>query len=304
VCVEFSFVVCVWCPRNSTSAVRARNQCGESLTITIQRNGLSTPNCVPFVALRKTRDCGTAPVTKRGQSFIHSFIHSYIYPVLHRLSTQYNMGKRRWNGSNLLGHPSPQRRRRRHQTACDEFDSNILHNVKQQSSLHAFFGVKTRPSPMEVRSRSRCTPTIVGTPPTPKAELQRCRQTPPTSTAHPPPSTPVTKLATPVGPEGKTQRVRKKTQQLYLDCGQRDFGSRSVCATCGMLYVHGLVEDAIQHARICQDYIQGVPFAIPTSTLSSFWSTQDLSIHAIQSTSKRMVRLGTVPERLIVEVRR
>jgi len=50
-------------------------------------------------------------------------------------------------------------------------------------------------------------------------------------------------------------------QQLYLDLGQRNFAKNTECAVCGMLFVHGVSEDAKRHAAICKDYQQGVPFA-------------------------------------------
>jgi len=48
------------------------------------------------------------------------------------------------------------------------------------------------------------------------------------------------------------------TTQLYLDFGQSNFGKRTICATCGMLFVHGLEEDRINHERVCREYISGV----------------------------------------------
>ena len=56
---------------------------------------------------------------------------------------------------------------------------------------------------------------------------------------------------------------KKALEQTYLDLGQGDFGKRTICNTCGMLYVHGLDEDSQQHSRICLDYIKGVPFSAP-----------------------------------------
>lgn len=53
---------------------------------------------------------------------------------------------------------------------------------------------------------------------------------------------------------------KKTLEQTYLDLGQRDFGKRTICSTCGMLYVHGLNEDAQQHSRICLAYMKGIPF--------------------------------------------
>jgi len=43
-------------------------------------------------------------------------------------------------------------------------------------------------------------------------------------------------------------------EQMYLDLGQSNFAKPTICNMCGMLYVHGLSEDATQHDRICQDY--------------------------------------------------
>jgi len=54
---------------------------------------------------------------------------------------------------------------------------------------------------------------------------------------------------------------KKKHQQLYLDLGQKNFAENTECEICGMLFVHGLTEDAKRHATICQDYKRGVPFA-------------------------------------------
>jgi hypothetical protein len=63
------------------------------------------------------------------------------------------------------------------------------------------------------------------------------------------------------GPTVQKNRQQKKTlEQTYLDLGQGDFGKRTICKTCGMLYVHGLSEDSQQHSRICMDYMKGIPF--------------------------------------------
>lgn len=58
------------------------------------------------------------------------------------------------------------------------------------------------------------------------------------------------------------QTKSKNLQQMYLDLGQANFGKQTICQTCGMLYVHGLSEDSLQHERICQDYRQGIPFQL------------------------------------------
>ena len=64
-----------------------------------------------------------------------------------------------------------------------------------------------------------------------------------------------------VVPEQRKVATKKTTQQLYLDLGQRNFAKPIECAVCGMLFVHGLSEDAKRHASICKDYQQGVTFA-------------------------------------------
>lgn len=55
--------------------------------------------------------------------------------------------------------------------------------------------------------------------------------------------------------------VIKKKQQLYLDLGQKNFAQNTECHVCGMLFVYAEPEDAKRHAAVCQDYINGVPFA-------------------------------------------
>jgi zinc-finger of acetyl-transferase ESCO len=58
------------------------------------------------------------------------------------------------------------------------------------------------------------------------------------------------------------QSLVKKSNpnQLYLDFGQESFGRQEICPACGMLTVHGLLEDAKQHQKVCRLYKQGVPF--------------------------------------------
>lgn len=70
-------------------------------------------------------------------------------------------------------------------------------------------------------------------------------------------------VATPVNitySGGGAKKKMKKHQQLYLDLGQRNFAANTECGVCGMLFVHGLVEDAQRHKAVCQDYVQGVAF--------------------------------------------
>jgi len=58
----------------------------------------------------------------------------------------------------------------------------------------------------------------------------------------------------------KIEQRKSHMQQMYLDLGQRDFGKQTICKTCGMLFVHGVLEDSKEHAKICQDIVLGVPF--------------------------------------------
>ncbi len=59
-------------------------------------------------------------------------------------------------------------------------------------------------------------------------------------------------------PQSTKKKKSNNHQQLFLDFGQSSFGKRSVCNICGMLRVHGVAEDDIQHAKVCKDYKEGV----------------------------------------------
>mmetsp|Transcript_45507 Transcript_45507/g.50670 ORF Transcript_45507/g.50670 Transcript_45507/m.50670 type:complete len:435 (-) Transcript_45507:246-1550(-) len=52
--------------------------------------------------------------------------------------------------------------------------------------------------------------------------------------------------------------TQKSLTQVYIDCGQSNFG-QILCDTCGMLYMPGVVEDEVQHMKLCQAYTQGIP---------------------------------------------
>lgn len=54
----------------------------------------------------------------------------------------------------------------------------------------------------------------------------------------------------------------KAPQQTYLDFGQKNFGKKTCCHICGMLYDERLEEDSRGHSRICTDFLQGVPFQV------------------------------------------
>ena len=155
---------------------------------------------------------------------------------------------------------------------------------RRQASLCIFFGtgdITTRKASfLETHDRRR-TPDFPVTPPTPVSP--HTPQTPPSlQEAHSTsPPTPVTANVFPVFKKAKQDNVvnsqhdlvrsavpilrhgkKKILAQTYLDLGQGDFGKRTICSTCGMLYVHGLNEDAQQHSRICLDYMKGIPFNV------------------------------------------
>jgi hypothetical protein len=44
---------------------------------------------------------------------------------------------------------------------------------------------------------------------------------------------------------------RKKTEQQYLDFGQRDFGKQITCETCGMFFTQGQPDDEKEVSRRC-----------------------------------------------------
>lgn len=54
------------------------------------------------------------------------------------------------------------------------------------------------------------------------------------------------------------KRKQLTSNQLFLDFGQDSFGKQTLCNICGMLRVHGLDEDDVQHDKICKEYQEGV----------------------------------------------
>lgn len=160
---------------------------------------------------------------------------------------------------------------------------------RRQTSLRNFFGTaagktKRTVSFQENQSKKTATGFCPLTPPTPVSPPQT-PLTPPTA-QEPPVETPPSPDTVPVvfkkpkrdttvdtqkddasrtdEPLSQKNRPQKKAlEQTYLDLGQGDFGKRTICNTCGMLYVHGLNEDSQQHSRICMDYMKGVPFNAP-----------------------------------------
>lgn len=75
--------------------------------------------------------------------------------------------------------------------------------------------------------------------------------------------------------------TQKRSTQLRLDCGQRDFGARTICNICGMLYVNCLDEDQTEHEKICQTYKRGVVW----NTIDCLVATRkDISIIEVRYT--------------------
>jgi hypothetical protein len=71
-------------------------------------------------------------------------------------------------------------------------------------------------------------------------------------------------------PAVSLKKQRTTTTQLYLDFGQRDFAKRIFCATCGMPYdAGGTKDDLYQHARVCKEYLEGVPFLVKEARIVS-----------------------------------
>ena len=62
-------------------------------------------------------------------------------------------------------------------------------------------------------------------------------------------------------PLAKVLRKEKKPLvQTLLDFGQRSLGKRTLCASCGLLYVNGDAEDEKEHAKLCKTVTSGIPF--------------------------------------------
>jgi hypothetical protein len=153
---------------------------------------------------------------------------------------------------------------------------------RRQASLRNFFADKTTRTVSfqeKTHSRKRTSDLYPMTPPTPVSP--NTPQTPPTMLASPhPTATPPTPDVVAIFKKSKRETSsqvvarsaipillkcgenKKALEQTYLDLGQCDFGKRTICTTCGMLYVHGLNEDSKQHSRICLDYLSGVPFNV------------------------------------------
>jgi GNAT superfamily N-acetyltransferase len=52
-------------------------------------------------------------------------------------------------------------------------------------------------------------------------------------------------------------KKQKKLAQVFLDCGQRNWG-QVLCPKCGLLYVPGVQEDTQQHEKVCRPIALGV----------------------------------------------
>lgn len=95
---------------------------------------------------------------------------------------------------------------------------------------------------------------FLGTPPTPAAISPSSVKTPPSpqlsqSKDHhkTPPPPPIERI----------QPQKKKLAQVFLDCGQRNWG-QVLCPKCNMLYVPGVQEDTKEHEKVCSEISLGV----------------------------------------------
>jgi hypothetical protein len=156
-------------------------------------------------------------------------------------------------------------RKRRQKNDCDGLNASPVCGApsgagaelfsSKQTNIQSFFTAFKKRRGVK-RGRVPCTPPSdnspmgLETPPSSQSTAASLVMTPPTP--------PETRNSTKVHVRVVKQPV--PLQQMYLDLGQRDFAMQTICQTCGMLFVHGLSEDALQHKKICQDYLQGIPF--------------------------------------------
>ena len=145
---------------------------------------------------------------------------------------------------------------------------------KQQSSIREFFSKKPRaPAARPALSRSSYTPKK----PTPAAVAgttvhisshisnsaeNRATAVTPSSVAKQPPQQEPQTHSNAKSSSNQAKPKLRKLQQMYLDLGQRNFGKQTVCNICGMLFVHGVEEDAKEHERICKEVREGVAFQL------------------------------------------
>lgn len=174
--------------------------------------------------------------------------------------------------------------------------STVNSTKRRQTSIRNFFGnaatsTKKKTTSFQDNSKKGKTPCFCSlTPPTPISPqtplTPPTEQAPPGAVATPPSSvgadcvalifkkakrdsTPTKAQTDSVNTFCNSGKPKKALEQTYLDLGQKSFAKRTICNTCGMLYVHGLNEDSQQHSRICMDYMKGVPFTIPQARLVS-----------------------------------
>lgn len=153
--------------------------------------------------------------------------------------------------------------------------------VAKQTKLHSFFPVVENNG---VTGRKRCR--VADTPPSTVSQQNEYESPPiwtksiPFSTSLTPPTCEQDSTTagdcvlggTPGVQVFSARELPKKkttTTQLYLDLGQTNFGKQTICETCGMLFVHGMSEDAIEHKRVCDDYRHGVSFHSKTARVVS-----------------------------------
>jgi hypothetical protein len=50
----------------------------------------------------------------------------------------------------------------------------------------------------------------------------------------------------------KTNKIARSTTQMYLDFGQKSFGTTKTCDNCGLFYVIDDEDDIARHKRFCK----------------------------------------------------
>ena len=151
---------------------------------------------------------------------------------------------------------------------------------KQQSSIREFFSkaprvnrnttrnIGSRPRPALPQSAKKQAPVAASSVKTPSqttataTTVHRVMTVTPSSVAKPPTSQEecTNSSSNQRSKPPYNNNKQRKFQQLYLDLGQRNFGKQTVCNICGMLFVHGVEEDAKEHERICKEIREGVAF--------------------------------------------
>lgn len=149
----------------------------------------------------------------------------------------------------------------------DDNDGPALAN--HQSTIHSFFRKTSRARKPVVSTKNRIESQMsVMNPHNSRNNNKTIEANQNSSGAHQQPvhDDPLQLAARSLNTNNHKKKKQTKLQQLYLDLGQSSFGKQTVCQICGMLYVHGVAEDAKEHEKICRDYRDGVSFHMKLSS--------------------------------------